>query len=383
MKKIIINKNREYAIELLRIISMMMIISLHFCSYGQAANVSIELSLSNFARRILMSICGISVNCYILTSGYFLINFKFKIRKLLKLVAEVFFYSATIYLIMVILSVHNFSVKEFLCSLFPTLTREYWFITSYVGVYIISPILRDFVKILNKSKHRKCVVIGFAMFVVYYNLFFFCDNLNFGGSTGIVWFIYLYICGSYIFKYDKSFLSSNVKKYIISMLVALASQVPFLLIYLITNKRIFLVGANIFDSVYNSIFVFISSLCFFKIFTSWKWNPKSEYVKNIIIFLSSGSLAVYLIHDNKYMRELIWSNISFNPNNPIEFIIYWVITIIIIYLLCVNIDCVRRYCINKLVKIIKNYKIIKDIDIEEKAKKIYLIIIKKVTEMLG
>lgn len=338
-----LKKERNYAIEILRIISMMMIVSLHFFAYNEAVNSLNVPSISEFLRRGLNSFCAISVNCYILISGYYLLNFRFSFRKLIKLIAEVFLYSVLIYFILVLSGVHKFSLKEAICVFLPTLTREYWFITSYVGVFLLSPILKLIIEKLDQRTHVICIFIGFLLFVLYYNFFFFCDNLNFGGSTGIVWFIYLYICGSYIYRYDFSTLKSNIKKYTLLASLALISQIPFLLLYIIVDKEIFLKGATIFDSVYNSIFVFLSSFFFFKIFTTIKLSINSPIIKKIILFFSSSSLAVYLIHDNQYMRKYIWNVLEFDfSNNPIFLIIYWISTIIGIYLLCSIIDFLRQ-----------------------------------------
>lgn len=336
-------EERNYAIEILRIISMLMIVSLHFFSYNESINILDPLSLSGLLRRGLHSFCAISVNCYILISGYYLLKFKFSVRKLIKLISEVFFYSVLIYLTLVLTGLHEFSIKEMVCVFLPTLTREYWFITSYVGVFLLSPILKLVIEKINQRTHAICVFMGFLLFVIYYNFFFFCDNLNFGGSTGIVWFIYLNICGAYIYRYDTSPLRSNVKKYILSAILALISQIPFIVLYIIFGKEVFLKGANIFDSVYNSIFVFVSSLFFFKIFTSMKLYISSSIAKKIILFFSSSSLAVYLIHDNQYMRKYLWDILVFDIcNRPIFLILYWICTIMAIYLVCTIIDLLRQ-----------------------------------------
>lgn len=194
--------SRDYSIDILRIISMLMIVSLHFFSYSPAVIQIDPFSATGCLKRILHSISLISVNCYVLISGYYIYKFKFSLSKLIRILCEVLFYSIVFYLIFLQTDLANLTVKELLLAVAPTLTRQYWFVTTYVGVYILSPIIRDVINVLDKKTHSLIVFLGFLLFVVYYNLFFFCDNLNFGGSTGIVWFIYLYFCASYIRKYS-------------------------------------------------------------------------------------------------------------------------------------------------------------------------------------
>lgn len=337
-----INERNE-AIDILRIVSMLMIISLHFFSYNPSVSEIKLFSCSGVIKQILHSIFLISVNCYILISGYYLFKFKFSLVKLLKIITEVWTYSIFFYVAFWKLGIIEPSIKEALFAMLPILTRQYWFVTSYIGVYLLSPILREVIGNMSRKVHALSIFIGFCLFVVYYNCFFFCDNLNFGGSTGIVWFIYLYICASYIKKYNIGKEEKNVRNYIISVVVSLASQIPFIVMYLVTKKEIFLKGSTIFDSVYNSIFVFISSILFFIIFTNLNLCIKSKKIKKIILILSQSSFAVYLVHENKYVRSFLWENISFQLNeNIFIFLGYWLATIIFIYLIGTIIDFVRQ-----------------------------------------
>lgn len=338
-----VEKKRNYAMDVLRIISMLMIISLHFFTYNPALDDVAVFSASGILIRILRSISAISVNCYILITGYFLMKSRFSLKKIFRLVAEVWIYSVFIYCLLVLEGSVNLSIMDMIRVLTPSLTREYWFVTSYLGAYLFSPLLRIILTSLDKKLHAAMVIVGFFLFVVYYNIFFFCDNLNFGGSTGIVWFIYLYICGSYIYRFDTSEVKSNIRNYILCAVISLGSQLPFLLVYKVSGKSIFLQGSTIFDSVYNSVFVFLSSILFFKIFTSVKLELNSFFARKIVRFLTKGSFAVYLIHDNKYMRNYLWGHLALNvSDNPLIFVLYWLLTIILIYILCSIIDVLRQ-----------------------------------------
>lgn len=338
-----VEKKRNYAMDVLRIISMLMIISLHFFTYNPALDDVAVFSASGILIRILRSISAISVNCYILITGYFLMKSRFSLKKIFRLVAEVWIYSVFIYCLLVLEGSVNLSIMDMIRVLTPSLTREYWFVTSYLGAYLFSPLLRIILTSLDKKLHAAMVIVGFFLFVVYYNIFFFCDNLNFGGSTGIVWFIYLYICGSYIYRFDTSEVKSNIRNYILCAVISLGSQLPFLLVYKVSGKSIFLQGSTIFDSVYNSVFVFLSSILFFKIFTSVKLELNSFFARKIVRFLTKGSFAVYLIHDNKYMRNYLWGHLALNvSDNPLIFVLYWILTIILIYILCSIIDVLRQ-----------------------------------------
>lgn len=327
-------KKRNVSLDILRFISMLMIITLHYLSYSNInTNVSL-LSKVGISNVILKSICNISVNCYILISGYFCLQSKFKLSKIVKLVIEVMSYSIIIYIVMILVGQCSFNIKEFACNFLPVLTRQYWFVTTYVGVYIISPFIKLISERINKTEHISIIIVGFLLFVLYYNLFFFCDNLNFGGATGIVWFTYLYFCAIYIKLYYKpEGIKKALKNYMILFFIAIMSRVPFVILYLATKKSIFLQGASIFDSVYNSIFPFLMSIAFFKVFLNLKFDKDDKEIK-IIMFFSKFSWYVYLFHENKYIRSFLWNNIDFFKivdNNMIKYFFIWISVIVVVY----------------------------------------------------
>lgn len=93
------NKRSRLAnIELLRILCMIMIVCGHAILYGKFGETS-ENHLNDFLIGYLRTICSVAVNCYMLISGYFLVNSAFKLSKLLDLWIAVFTYSVGIYLI--------------------------------------------------------------------------------------------------------------------------------------------------------------------------------------------------------------------------------------------------------------------------------------------
>lgn len=347
----IMSNKRNFSLDILRIICMCMIITLHFFSYSNVNDFIPRYSILFWVKLLICSVSGVCVNCFILISGYFASKSIFKLSKLFSLVREVFTYSFVIYLIFLSSGVIEFKIKEFFFSFLPSLTRQYWFITTYLGLYILSPFVKAAVERLKKREFLSLLVVGFLLFVVYYNLFFFCDNLNFGGSTGIIWFIYLYLCGMYVNEYmNKNSLSQNLRRYFFILALNIGSRVPFFILNIITDKEIFYTGSSIFGSVYNSIFVFLQSILFFKIFVDYSVKL-SKNIERIISFLSFTSLATYLIHDNNLIRELLWSHLNFSYiNSAVELVVTWLVVVFVIYCISSFIEIFRQKIDNKIWK---------------------------------
>lgn len=338
-----INFERNHAIDLLRIISMLMIIMLHLYTYSNINDYTEMFSIEYVISSIMKSICIVSVNCYVLTSGFFYDKNHLKLKKILNIIFETLFYSIIIYFLLLFMNQINFSVKDLLYVFLPTLTREYWFVTTFLGLYLLSPILNSIIDKLTNKELTYMVLIGFLLFVIYYNFFFFTDNLNFGGATGIVWFVYLYVVGAYFKKYvRKRKIKQSVSAFLIVLLLALLSKAFFIGLYLLTNKNIFLIGAPVFDSVYNSIFGFLTSIFFFNIFSNLKIEIKSNFVYRVFSLFSSSTLAVYLIHDNNYLRGILWNSINFKFSNVFEYLFLIFLIPVLIYIIASVIDLIRK-----------------------------------------
>ncbi len=87
-------KKRNANMELLRMISMLMVVMLHgLGKSGLLVNLSISGGANATIAWLLESLSLGAVNIFILISGYYLIDSKFKIGRLIELVAELLFYS--------------------------------------------------------------------------------------------------------------------------------------------------------------------------------------------------------------------------------------------------------------------------------------------------
>lgn len=77
--------SRNPSFELLRIISMLMVVTLHFLGHGRVLE-NVRLFSSNFfVAWMIESLAYVTVNCFVLISGYFLVNSKFRVKKLFTL----------------------------------------------------------------------------------------------------------------------------------------------------------------------------------------------------------------------------------------------------------------------------------------------------------
>lgn len=342
-------KQRQTKFELLRIISMLLIVLYHFSDWGGILNIQNPVSNQLFGA-FLQMYGQLGVNLFILISGYFLITSEFKIKKLLKLILEVWFYSVGIAMVCWMFHIGNISSNDIIKSFFPIVYSIYWFPTAYVGLYFIFPFINKVLKNMTRQKH-KYLLIGIGILLSVIPTFLIGANPF---QNNLIWFIYIYMIAAYIRKYEVIRLQNNKKNILIIISLILAI---FFLSVIICNigleskiaqaliKK--LNAMNALPQLALSIYVF----AFFK-------NIKIENHK-IINLLAKSTFAVYLIHMNPILvNDLFYKIIkiqNFYQSNLMVLIGYVILTSIIIYLVCTLIDILRIKFIEEPIFKIKKF----------------------------
>ena len=95
---------RNSNMELLRIVSMLMVLSLHYLLFGNVLSLSTVGGAAYYACWTVEAVCHISVDCYMLISGYFLSGAEYRIKRILIVIAEVFFYTIGVTAVMLLTS---------------------------------------------------------------------------------------------------------------------------------------------------------------------------------------------------------------------------------------------------------------------------------------
>lgn len=140
-------KKRMSNIESLRIIAMFFIVMSHYSIHGNLSNI--------LANKIILNIFylgNIGVTIFAIITGYVMYNSKYKIKKLLNIVATTFFYSLTIYAIQIIVFKSDLNISELIKSIFPIAFGKYWYITYYCIMYMMIPYMNKIIKKFRKKR---------------------------------------------------------------------------------------------------------------------------------------------------------------------------------------------------------------------------------------
>lgn len=322
-------KERESNLELLRILAMLLIVLGHYVYWGIG-----DLKTDNFINELIFDflILGgrIGVNIFVLISSWFLIDSKFNLRKLINLILKVKIYAFTFLLIAILLK-ESLNIKWIVISLLPILFKNYWFITCYVMLYISFPYLNLFLYRITKDELKSILIILLSIFSILQT--FIGARLFY---NEFIWFIILYFIAFYLKKYC---ILNNRKIFkwisiIIYIIIYLGSY-----IFKQYNLNFSLAG----EYTVTGLVVSITLFCYF--------IQLSLGYKKYINFISSGTLAVYLIHENIFGRNIIWEKILkiskiVNLDTKLV-IIHIIISILLIFGVSILVDKILEYILNK------------------------------------
>jgi surface polysaccharide O-acyltransferase-like enzyme len=286
-------KNRNMNIELLRIILMIMIVTLHYLSHGGILDSTPPGSRNYFFVWSLEALSYIGVDGFVLISGYYLVSSEFKMRKLLALIVQIVFTSAVIYFIFVALRLAPLTRGDTFGAFFPILTGKYWFVTSYMGLYCLSPFLNIVINTVTKRQLQALVLLLGAMFCSWRMFFPQLTTMNTDGGYNVVWLVCLYVFAAYLRLYWN---------YKINKLLYLA--VYFFCCAFVFWKKC--TGTGVFLS-YVSVPVTVAAISLFLFFREVK--IKNTVCNKVICFISPLTFGVYLISENIWLRRELYTRI--------------------------------------------------------------------------
>ncbi len=339
-------KTRNANIEILRMLSMFMVTMLHALGKSDLlVDMSGNVGINGFVAWIFEALSIGAVNIFMLISGYFLINSEFRIAKLIELVLQTLFYSVGSFLVFLIFGLtgrEEITLYTILNQFLPVHMEVFWFITAYVVLYMLSPILTKGVKAVS----QKTLGIVILMLVIYESIFKSILPIRLTTDTKgytFFWYIIVFLIGAYIRLYGVRYINSTLKGLIVyaaGAVLVFAETFAIGKIYGRTGRLAMLTGVAL---EYNHIFVLILAI---GIFLAFLHMPQmSEKPGRIISIVSSMALGVYLFQENLMMRYewQKWFGLPDAMNdNVLIFILRIIGAVSAMYILGTVVDLVRK-----------------------------------------
>ena len=159
---------RNYGLDLARILAMCGIITLHILGQGGEL-ISLNPNSGNYWISQWVEICAYcSVDLFALLSGWLgLYKSKQSIYRTLELLGIVLFYSIVITIIFILVAPNVFGgIKDIVKSILPMLVGRYWYITCYIPLAIFQPFINQMILSLSQKRHGILCILSVILFSV-------------------------------------------------------------------------------------------------------------------------------------------------------------------------------------------------------------------------
>lgn len=334
---------RDSNIELLRIVCMIMILAIRVNYFSTGALTTVEAKefpIQSILRSFSHALCVGAVNTFVLISGYF--GIKYKTKGLISLLFQCLFFCIGIYAILLSLDLIEISKIDIASSfLLFKQAGKYWFVWSYIILYILSPVLNHFTKNCTKAEFKKVL---FLFFVFQFIIDSTPSNNFYQLGFSPLSFIGLYLLVQYIRKYDITF--SKTKSLSIFIGCVLLNTIAEYSI------KFFNINNGIINSIiasYTNPITIVQSLALLIYFTHVKIQNK------FINWVATSCFAVYLFHMHFCIVDYYTqsANRIFTEYHGIIYILIISVQISIFFIIPIIIDKIRIYSFGKLWNILE------------------------------
>ena len=321
---------RNSNLELLRILSILMIISHHYYYHGGFT----ELSTGN---RIFLQIVGggarTAIACFVLITGYY--GERIKPGRVVALVKDRWVYSFLITVILLAIGAVTYSQKLLFQTLFPILSCRHNYITAFCLLCLFIPFLNKFVdspQMSKRSLETFILLSAITLSAIPTVIPQFANNTY----CYLFWMMFLFIIGRCLSLYEYNF----------------HWKLLLLLSFVLHLTALFYIEPHTSYSVFRmantqyTITNLIIPVCLLEIF-----SKMPEKNNSVINWLAKSVFAVYIIHDDPYIREIIWSRIFQNSRFGMsKFLpLHFLFTVAAIFVVCVITDKLLRATLFKAV----------------------------------
>ena len=342
---------RDYGIDLLRIVAMLMVPIVHILGQGGVFEAAIPFSLQYEFAWLLEYFCLVAVNCFILITGYVYYGKETRYYRLLTLWAEVLFYSIIIMIGLKLMFPAELGLENYWKAIIPTFFTNgqfsrYWFFTAYVGMFLISPFVNLGLKHFDKKQDMAVFLSLLIIFSILPTILSQDMAFNLNQGYSVLWFVVLYYTGGLIHKYE---IFKWFKSYKWLLIYIGCILISWMIRYWLESFGLIEPGFALYSfDCYLSVLYFIGGIALFCVFKNM--NITKPFSVSVIKFFAPVCFGVYLIHDNmSFAYYFLDGKFTFLAQmNPILMVISVILFGLGIFVVCALIDWIRELLFRKL-----------------------------------
>lgn len=292
---------RNYGIDLLRMAAMLFVAALHVIGIGGVITGSTLLSGQFLTAQLLRIAMLCAVNCYALISGFV----GWSRRPKLSGVAMLWL-KALLYCVVITAGFSRFYPLDFktaLSALLPVTTGQYWYLTAYVGLFVLMPLLNFAVQKMPK-KELTITISGIFLLFCILPISPLTDAFYLHDGYSAAWLAVVYLLGGYLGKYDVLSRLSVGKWGLVYLAAVLFAWAPRMLALKLLPSLWDMANGNIIIE-YTSPTILLAAVSLLAIFSR---QPLPGWAEKTVTALSPHAFGVYLLHSHPLMFRYVLEN---------------------------------------------------------------------------
>lgn len=329
---------RNSSVELLRLLSMGLIVVSHVCVHGSVDTAQMPFSINKLL--IQWTFLGnLGVVIFIMISGYFLWNKPLRSASVSKLLSQVWFYSVALFLACRFGFGCSYDMQELLAVFLPTIFEEYWFFTAYMVLMLLSPWVNLLLQSMNRQQLQRMLLCLTLLWIV-------CPTLlrqsMFGGEAGR--FILFYCMGAYLNKYPDNLLRRSCVRRLLWM--------GSLFLMLLSTVLLDLLGTRISAFADKGLILYRKeSLLVLGAALGLMAGAvyRKPFCNGFINTAAGCTFGVYLLHDNPMLRKILWKQLlDIGPYTQAPHLIVMIfLYALVVFCSCTAIEYLRQKTVAK------------------------------------
>lgn len=321
---------RKSGVEILRIVAMFIIVANHFSTHGalrSVANAHVSF-LNTLVAQILA--CGgkLGVDIFVLISAYFLCTKTVRVSSMVRLWIRCVVWGLILCGVAQLAGLHVGS-RMLWMALLPVSCQNYWFVTAYFVMLVLSPFLSVGLRGLGRKRHALLIGVLLFIYAVAPAVTLWSGTRPLFGFSNVTWFVVLFVVGSYV---------------------------------RLHGHGIGISRRTLFWTLASALLAVLGWILLSHVFHGLRWNAVREMNCPVTLAIALSSLmiavgakvgvcgwlnrvaacmfGVYLIHDNPLMRGLIWNRLVHASSLVRQdlFPVTALAAILLVFLSCVFLD---------------------------------------------
>ena len=295
---------RNVGVDLLRVIATVQVIILHILGQGGILAAAPSGGAVYWTAWFLEIFAYCAVNCFGVISGYVMVDRRVKAKNIIVLWIQALFYSLLISTLFFIFMPDTRSGKNLIAALLPIVSRQWWYLSSYFGLFFLMPFINEAIKHISRQTYKKFLLAVMIVVCFIERLIpFGQDAFSLGRGYSVIWLAVLYLFGAYVKKYevDKKITAiQSLLGFFSMILLTFASKYAFW--YLPETVLGFAKEENTFVS-YLSITILLAAVFLLLFCLRLSFGGVGAKIVGI---LSPVALGVYMIHVHPFVfRRLL------------------------------------------------------------------------------